>query len=557
MHYFRCVVSDFHIRCLSLQMKRAAGTIVCLTMAAALLLSPFRMTAAESADSVAVERTETVYVTADASGNPREVLSSVYMVNPDGRETIEDASTLTDVKCLTQNKTPVRTESGWKFAADGEDVSYQGTADPAQLPVTMSVTYALDGTEMSPEEIAGKSGHVLITVRYSNNLKNTVTVKGEQVELYTPLTVITMMEMGDSFKNVTVKNAKLMTDAGAATVIGTTFPGLAKSLDTDAKDSLSESFTVEADTKSFSMESVTAVVATGLLNADDLGSMNDLEDFVSGVDDLNDAGADLTDGAKALYRGLQKYAEGMDDFTDGIEDLENGTDSLRDAVSSMDMSGLNRAVSAAEDAAGDAADDISSALGKIQSSLDPEVLAEISGALSELGDALRNAKTAEGILKEIPSVDLDDLKSGTSKLAKGVETLHKGASALTSSAGKLKNGARSLYKGLREFYNDGLQELDKQTDGLSVTVDRKDAILDLGEAYTAYSSGPVESGSVKFLYTTDSIYVPKVQPLSEEEPSGPEETDAPETPAEPGATAREVFSRFEDFFKGLFGIRDD
>ena len=61
-----------------------------------------------------------------------------------------------------------------------------------------------------------------------------------------------------------------MTDAGASTVIGTTFPGLAKSLDTDAKDSLSESFWIEADTKSFAMESITAVVVTGLLNADDL-----------------------------------------------------------------------------------------------------------------------------------------------------------------------------------------------------------------------------------------------------------------------------------------------
>ena len=104
-------------------MKRAVGTITCLIMATVLLLSPLRTTAAESADGVSVERTETVYVTADASGNPREVLCSVYLVNPDGREVIEDASTLTDAKCLTQNKTPVQTESGWAFTAEGEDVS--------------------------------------------------------------------------------------------------------------------------------------------------------------------------------------------------------------------------------------------------------------------------------------------------------------------------------------------------------------------------------------------------------------------------------------------------
>lgn len=554
MHHFRSVVSDLHIRCLSFQMKRAVGTITCLIMATVLLLSPLRTTAAESADGVSVERTETVYVTADASGNPREVLCSVYLVNPDGREVIEDASTLTDVKCLTQNKTPVQTESGWAFTAEGEDVSYQGTADSAGLPVEMTVRYFLDGFEMTPEEIAGKAGHVRITVGYANRLKNMVTVKGRQVELYTPLTVITMMEMDDSFKGVTVENAKLMTDAGASTVIGTTFPGLAKSLDTDAKDSLSESFWIEADTKSFAMESITAVVVTGLLNADDLGSMDDLEDFISGVDDLNDAGGDLRDGAKALYRGLKKYAEGMDSLTDGIEDLENGADALHSAVSSVDVSGLNRAVSSAKEYAGDAADDISDALREIQSSLDPESLAEISGALSDLGDAVRNAKTAEGILDAIPSLNLDDLKDGTKDLAKGVETLHKGAAALTSSAGKLEKGAGSLYRGLRKFYNDGLQELDEQTDELSVTVDRKDAILDLGETYTAFSADPVDAGSVKFMYTTDSIYVPKVEP-PEEDPSVPEETQKPEATEEPHATAADVLSRLEDFFRGLFGGR--
>ena len=554
MHNFRSVVSDLHLRC-AVQMKRAAEAAVALLTAAALLLSPLRIAAAENAYGVSVERTETVYVTADATGKPREVLSSVYLVNPDEREIIEDASTLTDVKCLTQNKAPVRTETGWSFTAEGEDVSYQGTADAAALPVEMAVTYFLNGTEMTPEEIAGRSGHIRITVRYANRLRNTVTVKGEQVVLYTPLTVVTMLEIGDAFKNITVDNAKLMTDAGASTVIGTTFPGLAASLDTDAEDALSESFSIEADTKSFSLESITAVVVTGLLSSDDLGSLDDLEDFVSGVDDLNDAGEDLTDGARSLYRGLQKYTEGMESFTDGIEDLENGADSLHSAVSSVDTSGLNQAVSAAKEAAGSAADDISDAIREIQNSLDPEALAEISGALSDLGDALRNAKTAEGILREIPSVDLGDLKDGTRDLAKGVESLHRGASTLTSSASKLEKGARSLYRGLREFYNDGLQELDEQTDGLSVTVDRKDAILDLGETYTAYSSDPVDAGSVKFMYTTDSIYVPKVETPAEDG-AVPEETQEPMTAEEPHATAADVFTRLEDFFKGLFGRRD-
>ena len=87
-----------------------------------------------------------------------------------------------------------------------------------------------------------------------------------------------------------------------------------------------------------------------------------------------------------------------------------------------------------------------------------------------------------------------------------------------------------------------------------MTVDRKDAILDLGETYTAFSADPVDAGSVKFMYTTDSIYVPKVE-LPEEDPSVPEETQKPEAAEEPHATAADVLSRLEDFFRGLFGGR--
>ena len=43
----------------------------------------------------------------------------------------------------------------------GEDISYEGTSNQ-QLPVTTKVTYYLDGKEIKPEDLAGKSGKVKI-----------------------------------------------------------------------------------------------------------------------------------------------------------------------------------------------------------------------------------------------------------------------------------------------------------------------------------------------------------------------------------------------------------
>mgnify|MGYP000612238069 CR=1 FL=1 len=49
--------------------------------------------------------------------------------------------------------------------ANGKDIYYQGTSDK-NLPVSMKVTYYLDGKEISPKKLVGKSGKVKIRYEY-------------------------------------------------------------------------------------------------------------------------------------------------------------------------------------------------------------------------------------------------------------------------------------------------------------------------------------------------------------------------------------------------------
>ncbi len=42
------------------------------------------------------------------------------------------------------------------WQADGSDIYYQGTTDK-ELPVTVKLTYYLDGKEISPEDLAVKA----------------------------------------------------------------------------------------------------------------------------------------------------------------------------------------------------------------------------------------------------------------------------------------------------------------------------------------------------------------------------------------------------------------
>ena len=81
-------------------------------------------------------RQETVYVFGDANGNKDHIIVNEKVTDDKGKETLN------------------RTES------DGE------------VPVSMKVTYTLDGNEVTPEELAGKSGKVTMRFDYTNNTKD-------------------------------------------------------------------------------------------------------------------------------------------------------------------------------------------------------------------------------------------------------------------------------------------------------------------------------------------------------------------------------------------------
>ena len=86
-------------------------------------------------------------------------------------------------------------------------------------------------------------------------------------------------------------------------------------------------------------------------------------------------------------------------------------------------------------------------------------------------------------------------------------------------------------------------------------MDRKEAMLELGAAYTAYSADDVMNGSVKFVITTDSIYVPKTEaPAVTETPAPQENVEGDEaTPPQSGKNVvRSVFDRLGEWFTQLF-----
>lgn len=118
------------------------------------------------------------------------------MKNTLGQATLNDRSELTGVENVKGDETYSDGADGAKvWDAQGNDIYYQGTIEKT-LPVEMSITYLLDGKEIAPAELAGKSGRVTIRFDYKNRQYEMVTIDGKEEKIYVPFAMLTGVLLG-------------------------------------------------------------------------------------------------------------------------------------------------------------------------------------------------------------------------------------------------------------------------------------------------------------------------------------------------------------------------
>ena len=121
-----------------------------------------------ASDSTDADKEETVYVLADANGDANDVTVSTWLKNADGSAGLNDKTNLTDIENVKGYEGYTDNGDGTiTWNAEGKDIYYQGKSNE-QLPVDVKITYKLDGEEIEPSELAGKSGKVTIRFDYTN-----------------------------------------------------------------------------------------------------------------------------------------------------------------------------------------------------------------------------------------------------------------------------------------------------------------------------------------------------------------------------------------------------
>lgn len=296
------------------------------------------------------DKDESVYLISDANGNVNKTIVVDHLKNKDKKDTLEDASNLSDIENVKGKEKFTQSGDKLTWQAGGKDIYYQGTATE-EPPVTQKVTYYLDGKEISPEDLAGKSGKVKIRFDYTNTTSYTETVNGEKQTVSVPFAAITGLVLGDGFENIEVTNGKAEVSDSSSVVLGYALPGLKDSLgikdkDLDGDVNIPEYMEMTADVENFSMPAA----MTFVVNASDYVSTDgiDTSDIDDMINDLKDASTQLQDGSKTLAEGTDTLADGLSTlqsklgtFASGVGTLKSGLKTYTDGVSTL-SGGLNK-----------------------------------------------------------------------------------------------------------------------------------------------------------------------------------------------------------------------
>lgn len=427
------------------------------------------------------DKDESVYLISDANGNVNKTIVVDHLKNKDKKDTLEDASNLSDIENVKGKEKFTQSGDKLTWQAGGKDIYYQGTAT-AEPPVTQKVTYYLDGKEISPEDLAGKSGKVKIRFDYTNTTSYTETVNGEKQTVSVPFAAVTGLVLGDGFENIEVTNGKAEVSDSSSVVLGYALPGLKDSLgikdkDLDGDVNIPEYMEMTADVENFSMPAA----MTFVVNASDYVSTDgiDTSDLDDMINDLKDASTQLQDGSKTLAEGTDTLADGLSTlqsklgtFASGVGTLKSGLKTYTDGVSTL-SGGLNK-------------------LGNSTGAL-------VSGA-DKLNDGAGQLASGSATLKD----GLKDYTDGASELQAGINKLYNTLDAGLTDKQKAKIQKTAVESVQDSFKGETGVTVQKTIyAGLRYQTDDNGNVIGDGDLYTSLYNGTVGQ---KFEENLDSAY---------------------------------------------------
>lgn len=299
---------------------------------------------AQNNDENPTEKTETVYSVLNSDGSISDTIVSSWLHDEDGINNIKETLNLTDVKNIKSNEKPSKDGNTYTWNAKGNDVYYEGTATK-QLPVSVKIRYELDGQEISANDIQGKSGHLKLTISFTNNYSQVKNINGKSIVIHPSYLAGGMLNMSTGkFSNVKCESGKIVNDGTNEMLAFANIPGLNETLKSAGLDKvnnqlgISDDVTVEADVNDFDLGSIMVGMTNEIDLASELGEIGSVSELTDGIDQLIEADDQLIDGSKQLYDGttqLKEQAAPLTGSSDQVRQLSAGAIQLNDGVKAL------------------------------------------------------------------------------------------------------------------------------------------------------------------------------------------------------------------------------
>ena len=405
---------------------------VAATISALLLLG---CAAPAFAADATVEKKETSYLILNADGSVQEQITSDWLHSDDGFDAVTDESDLSDIQNLKSDVMPEQSGNTLKWTTDETDIYYQGK-NSAQAPVGVSIEYTLDGKAVTADELKGQSGHLVATVKLTNNTGEEVTVNGKKRTVYTPFfTVAAAVLPSENFKNITTEHGLVESDSKTQVACYLAMPGMKEAVSDLLPDSFDklddlmlDTLTLEADVTDCTVPTFLFATAPNLSDldldeaSDELGDT--MDELTDAIDQLKDGSGALDDAVGTLVESLDTFASSYGQFDAGVDSALNGTQTLANGTENLLENAQLLATKTGELSLG--AIQLQNSTAQLAGVMNQQLVPGLVEA-SEKKTALEDKMTE--LSGKLETVEIPDMTALKAQLGAGVEQVFDGAAS--------------------------------------------------------------------------------------------------------------------------------
>lgn len=443
---------------------------VAATISALLLLG---CAAPAFAADATVEKKETSYLILNADGSVQEQITSDWLHSDDGFDAVTDESDLSDIQNLKSDVMPEQSGNTLKWTTDETDIYYQGK-NSAQAPVGVSIEYTLDGKAVTADELKGQSGHLVATVKLTNNTGEEVTVNGKKRTVYTPFfTVAAAVLPSENFKNITTEHGLVESDSKTQVACYLAMPGMKEAVSDLLPDSFDklddlmlDTLTLEADVTDCTVPTFLFAAAPNLSDldldeaSDELGDT--MDELTDAIDQLKDGSGALDDAVGTLVESLDTFASSYSQFDAGVGSALSGTQTLANGTENLLENAQLLATKTGELSLG--AIQLQNSTAQLAGVMNQQLVPGLVEA-SEKKTALEDKMTE--LSGKLETVEIPDMTALKAQLGAGVEQVFDGAAsgaAKAASEAAASNAAKAASQKTAEEIKSNVQAASSSED---------------------------------------------------------------------------------------------